>query len=220
MSSASGAAAAAAGANAVFVSTSRFKSAIALLNQTDVSKLTSVLTTLLNRMTERKGSGAVFNDTERNALKTALELSSEALDTFIGGCSYIWDQAAFYNLTPEKLELHLKEHDLIEEAIAVFKAVWAAGRLAYVNALRERTLGAPLVLKDIDWRLQITMANTTLANTKTLSSLLDLTLGEPDSGNSSGAPVEHLLIEFSKEQLTKLYDDLERVQVQLDNLAK
>lgn len=200
----------------VFAATSRFKAAVRLINQVDAGKLGKTASSILQRMTEQK-SGSLFTEAEADQLKAMLELTSDDLDTLVSGTSYIFDQAAFFNLSGDKLEPQLLEHSMGQASVDAFKAAWAEGRAAFTAALREKTLGAPQVLSAVDWRLQVTMAHSDLSKTKVLSSILDLTLGD---ASAPGAQPEHLLMELSKEQLSKLYADLERVQSQLDKITK
>ncbi len=199
-----------------FAATSRFKAAISIFNQLESPKLAKVATMILTRMTERK-SGSTFSETETEQLKAVLELSSSDVDIFVSGCSYVWDQAAFSNLSPDKLEPQLLEHGANQSAVDVMKSVWADGRVAFINALRERTLGAPQTLDAVNWRLQLTMSHKELSKTKAMSAILGLSLGDVSDPDKAQ---EQVLLEMSKDQLSQLYNDLERVQAQLDKITK
>lgn len=199
-----------------FVATTRFKEAVAMINHLDTVKLIKVAATILARMAEKK-SGSAFTEAEMEQLQEVLGISSSDVETLVAGSSYIFDQAAFNNLSPENLEPQLVSHGMEDTAAAAFKKVWGDGRAPFVSALRERTLGAPQTLDGVDWRLQLTMSSKDLSKTKTLSSVLDLKLG--DASRPDAAP-EHLVMELNMEQLMKLYNDLEKVQSQLDKITK
>lgn len=221
-----------------FVSTTRFKDAVRLLNQVELGKLEKVAATIATRLAERASQSA-FTSAEEEQLRALLELGQEDLDTLVAGISYIWEQAAYLNLSPEKLVAQLEEHTVSKDALAALAGVWAKQRLPFVSSLRERTLGAPAVVTDVDWRLQLTMAHQELSKTKVLSAVLDLTLApagtaaaastSSSSSSSSaegaaaagveGEVTERLLMELSKDELLRLYNDLERVQTQLDGLT-
>lgn len=183
---------------------------------------------------------------EREQLQTVFAPSSpDDLDIILTSISYILDQSAFSNLSADKLTAHLAEHALCEASTLAIAAVWRAQGPALIARLRDRVLGAPLVLADVDWRMQLTMAHGDLTKTKVLSAVLDLTLQDPsaaasaaDAAASAAADAEtgagegargglvaetgtqHVRLELDKDAMLKLFKELERVQSQLDQITK
>lgn len=193
----------------------RFKTAINLLNHADLKKLERIASTVITRLGNNKDE-SVFTDAENEQLRAMLDVNAEDLDIIVSGCSYIWDQAAFYNLTADKLASQLQEHSMSDAAVNVFGSVWAASKLAFINKLRSYTFGAPKVLSDVDWQLKLTTSHQDLSKTKVCNSVLNLQLS--DANDSS--KVDNILLEFSKEQLYELFNQLETVQSQLDHISK
>lgn len=145
-----------------------------------------------------------------------LGVSSDELATIISGSKYVWDQACFFNLSAEKLQHQLLENHMSEENATTFAQVWHKFRVPLVEKLREHTFGTPLALADLEWRLQVSMAHDKLSKTKHVNTILDLHLADP-SGAVEG---ENIQLEFNKEQLLELYENLEKIQAQVDKITK
>ena len=145
-----------------------------------------------------------------------LSLTPDDLTTVVSGSKYILDQACFFNLAAEKLHNQLVEHNMNEDQAAIFGKVWKKSRTPMVEMLREHSFGAPLALTNIDWRLQVSMAHDKLSKTKHVATVLDLHLADP----SGETPAESVLLEFNKEQLLELYENLELIQSQVDKITK
>jgi len=64
------------------------------------------------------------------------------------------------------------------------------------------------------------MAHGDLSKTKVLNAVLDLTLADADAAAGDHAGTEHLRMELDKEQMARLFQDLEKVQSQLDQITK
>ena len=114
-----------------------------------------------------------------------------------------------------------------------FGAVWAKKSGALHAALGARTLGGPKVLRGVAWDLQVAMAQAGAAHQKETSATFELTLADADAapveaqGGGAlvgGAPPpakgqEKVLLEFSHDELYAFFNQVERVQEQLDALA-
>ena len=174
-----------------------------------------IASTVLTRLTVNKDESA-FSDAESEQLRLMLNVSVEELDIIVWGCSYIWDQAAFYNLSPTNLASQLQEHGMTEAIVNVFGAVWASMKPAFMTTLRDYTFGAPKVLKDVDWRLQLTISHQSLAKTKVCNSILNISLGDANEKDVC----DDITLELSKSQLYELYKNLETIQSQLDQISK
>lgn len=186
------------------------------MNGIDKQKFPLVVSRIIAKFHEK--SGRVFTEKEEDQLKQLLGISSEQLDTFISGCSYIFDQAAYHNLTAEKLMGNLQSSTMDDTQAQLLAGIWGKERMKFINNLRDNTLGAPQVLDSVDWRLQLTMAQDGISQTKGLNAVLSLTLLDVDDTDKKNS--DTVTMELSKEDLKKLYEDLERVQHQLDQISK
>lgn len=190
----------------------RFKAAINSLNNTDENLVKKISTQVITSMINKKET--VFTESESEQLRELLSFNVEELDIFISGCNYIFDQAAFYGLSPNALASQLQEHEMTETMVTVFGHVWAAYRAQLTSKLRNDTFGAPKVLSDIDWKLQLTISHQDLAKTKVCNSILNLELHDVTEKKYN-----NVVLELAKPQLLELYQKLETVQSQLDQIA-
>ncbi|XP_055331441.1 COMM domain-containing protein 10-like [Paramacrobiotus metropolitanus] len=76
---------------------------------------------------------------------------------------------------------------------------------------------APKQLSDVNWKLNLQLSHSKMANTKTPNALVELSLGSSDCSTNT-AVSEKVVIEFSKEELVDFYHKLEEMQAQLDSL--
>lgn len=207
-----------------FSDTRRFKQALSLIGGVGGKKLRVVLSRVLahlsshdRRRDESAAAGdaaeadaeaaapssSIFTEAEEAEVRELLGLSAFELETVVDGSSYVFETAAYHDLSPEALRQSLEAAGLPALQATVFARGWAEGHDALVAHLGERQLGAPLILESVDWRLQMEV------DRRELRTVLRLGLGGDES----------LTAEFDGEQLQDLADQLERIQAQLDALA-
>lgn len=197
-----------------FVATSRFKVAIDLYNKMDQKPFDKIISTIAARHDPKTGM-AQFSPEELEQIKSLINAQTEELDIVMNCCSYIWDQCAFYNLSPEKLSNQLQSHDLAQPKAQTFAMVWSNTRGGFITALKDKRFGAPMVLNDIDWALKLTTSSQTLAKTKQLNCSMSLSLVDANEETKK----ESVELEFDMEQLLNFFDKLETIQQQLDSIS-
>jgi len=104
-----------------------------------------------------------------------------------------------------------------------------------VNKLKARTLGAPALLST-DYHLNIMMTDSNLNNLCEPTALFELSVSSGNNNNISVAPaaeteteadgtatlkgdVEKIALEFSHDELYKFFNQLEKIQSQMDQLS-
>jgi len=154
-------------------------------------------------------------------LKSSLGLNDVELSTVLEGCCYIFDSAAYHSLAPGALAQHLANANVKSEKAEAFSNVWKQQRDSFVGDLRKQTLGAPLVLDDVNWRLHLEMSTQDLHKNKNMSAVLQFVVSDPSSRSaSSGASAQQFIsTELSQAQLVELAEKLDVVQKQLDALT-
>lgn len=200
----------------IFTVTRRFKDAIALFNTLDVKLLMKVMTRVVAQLGSG-GVGAVFNAEEEEQLQEHLDISAAQLQTVLGGTAYVFEQAAYHAASAARLHHHLHEtHELDTAPAMAFGRVWTKASPAMLTRLQQHTLGAPAVLRDVDWRLQLTMSHQRLDRTKDINAVFDFVLGD---ASANSAHDECISVEATQTQVEALYESMERIQQQLDALT-
>lgn len=200
-----------------FVATSRFKIAIELYNKIPTNKFAKIITTIISRIQPTNGQ-VNFSEEELGQLKTLLGFNSEEIDITMSCTAYICDQSAYYNLSDAKLAKQLAEHQLDEQKAITFGQTWGTFKPNFLQQLKDKSFGAPLVLSDVDWKLNLTTSAKDLAKTKQLNGIMTLSL--KDANDEGSEKKEAVQLEFNQAQLFELFEKIEILQQQLDNIAK
>lgn len=196
----------------------RFKAAIELYNKLDPKQLGKIANTIVQRLNVKTGQPP-FSDAELEQLKATFNIQNEELDIVIACCGYIWDQAAFYNLSSEALSTQLTQHHLDESIATIFAYIWKNNRSQFIQQLHSKPFGTPMILDDIHWKLQLTTSSQHLSKTKQLNTLMTLSLVNANDYDDEQKKDE-LQLEFTNEQLIEFFKQLETVQQQLDRISK
>lgn len=190
-----------------FVQTKRFKDAMTVINGCDAGKFSMVATQIILRM-ERE-------DNEVARLTSVLAISSQDLQLIVNVSTYIYEQAAFKNLSAGKLKGHLDEGGMEEAQSTSIAKAWMDNKEPYLSKLRSHSLGAPGTLNRTDWRLQLNLGDQNLSKLKAPNALFNFNM----STAVKGGQTEDITVEFTQQQLEEFYDNLELIQGQLDGLT-
>jgi len=101
---------------------------------------------------------------------------------------------------------------------ATFAAVWSSESAALLARLRARPLGAPLVLTGTSWTLALGLGSSADTAVKTSTDVLDFALAAARPSGVTAAAA-HFSAQFSRAELLALFDKLDRVQQQIDELS-
>mmetsp|Transcript_17559 Transcript_17559/g.19756 ORF Transcript_17559/g.19756 Transcript_17559/m.19756 type:complete len:204 (+) Transcript_17559:36-647(+) len=200
----------------LFHQTKRFKEATDLINKIAAKKLPLLASRILDNLS-RKENGQVFSEKEQTKVLKLFSIAPLELDTIMDASSYIFEQAAYHNLNAQKLAGHLAAAGVAQPQAQAFGVAWDERREAFLTKLRNHTLGAPLVLNSVDWRLQLTMGQQTLTKTKDINTIINFGIGSADAEAKEG---EDLTVEMDHDALLNFYNSMEKIQSQLDAMSK
>ncbi|KAJ1527201.1 hypothetical protein ONE63_008732 [Megalurothrips usitatus] len=195
--------------------TSKFQDGIALINSIEPSKLRLLVNRIalfMQRDLSVKTSSP-FTEEEEAKLEKSLDLTTKDVQLVIDSANLILQQAAYHVIKPDILKNKLTEGiNLEEERATVIAAVWGANANSIVESLRKRSV-LPYQFADITWLLNIEVSSNKKSKLKEPIAVLELSLrGSDDSMN------QKVKLEMRKPELQQLYQNLEKIQTQLDAL--
>ena len=194
--------------------TDSFREAVVLINAIAAGKYRLLLERLLSKLHTR--AERAFTDAEESKLMAMLSVTRPQLDTILEASGFIFQQAAYQSVEPERLAELLGEMGVAQANAAAASSVWAAKGAAFVRKLKEASLGGPKVLAATDWHMHLMMSEAGLARLKDPSAVFELTLERPDKPDGEQ---ERIGVEFSHGELYDLFGKLETIQEQLDALG-
>ncbi|KAF0984404.1 hypothetical protein FDP41_000303 [Naegleria fowleri] len=206
-----------------FQNTEKFRTAVALMNSIDPPQL---FFKLLNHilLKHKASEGASFTEQERERLLETFPMikNDKQLVLLIDGCSYVFEQALYNTLNPEKLfqELIDSQSGISETHAQAFQEVWRKQGREYMNSAKEHTLGGPVKLDHFDWRLQMQISESDLSKMKIPNVLFEFTTLDYQKDRETNKPKEeNIVVEFTREELYGFFTKLEAIQNQLDKLS-
>ena len=204
-----------------FKISSRFISTASTINVISVDKFSKLLQRIIQKLHIR--DERLFTVEEETQLKTVFNLTDETLRLVIDVCCYIFEQAAFSGIGPEPLYETLLEAGIDELHSKVIGRLWAAEALNFINKLKSRTLGSKSLL-ETRYHMNLIMADSILSKQHEPTAIFEFTLSNPETNDTTNTTnntnnTEKLCAEFSHQELYGLFNDLERIQAQLDNLS-
>jgi len=189
---------------------------LALINRTD-EKFGAFAKHLLTSLTRKDKAAPAFTAEELTRLPRVLAVSAAEVDTVVEAATFIFEQAAYANISKD-FAAHLTAVKVSAGRAAAFANAWSEGRDAFLNKLRDTTLGTPHVLSDVQWRLQMTLSTDAVGRSKDVNAIVNFNLIDANRIGKADAK-DSVTAELSKESLTRLYDKLEVIQKQLDTLS-
>lgn len=231
------------------LSSSKFKIAYKLINSISIEKFPLFLNRILQKLhlkdvkyftdDEEEQLKLLFSHAVENA---ELNLDTE-LQIILNCISYIYEQAAFTSTGPEALYQLLLESGIDESHGKVFGKLWASEGSDYISKLKAQPLGYPSLI-GLDYHLNMVLGQNDLSKLQESTALYELTISKyqnqniEDSSNPNPTTTcpdnclvgstnvnndsfnqEKLCIEFSHTDLFSFFNQLERIQHQLDNMS-
>lgn len=193
----------------LFQATPSLKKAAALINNLENGKFARVLSRVVQKLHLKNAK--VFTSEEEEKLQGALQLDPKELELVINTTTFILQQAAYHLAKPSLLKSQLAAIGLAEEKIQVLIQGWSSQGKATVEKLRSSTF-YPKQLEEVNWRQNLTMAQTGRSKLKQPNALFEFVIKE-------GEEREKVQVEFTHEELYAFYSKLESIQDQLDSLA-
>ncbi len=200
----------------------QFEDVAKVCNLIEVGKFPLLLSKLLSKLHVKNLK--VFQEEEREQLRTIFRLGVQELDLVLNGCCFIFEQAAFTSTGPEPLVNVLQDAGFDEDHAKVVGKIWAEGAPSFVEKLKNRNLGAP-TLVDTDYHLNLTLGVHDLSRTQEPTAIFELSVTDPSKDSTLTSAhkdveggVEKVSLEFGHQELYEFFDQLESVQRQLDRL--
>ncbi|XP_065944582.1 COMM domain-containing protein 10 [Magallana gigas] len=193
------------------VATTAIKKAVVLINELDTSKFPLLLTRILSKLHLK--DERTFSEEEEEKLESSLSLTDGDLELVIHTLEFILHQAAYHTAKPGLLGQQLQQIELEEEKVKVIVDAWKNAAADVVTKLRQRTI-TPKRLEEINWRLNLQMAQSNKSKMKLPNAMFELKINDEDSEAK-----EKIRFEMTHDELYSFYNQLETIQKQLDNLG-
>eukprot|EP01100_Stratorugosa_tubuloviscum_P002346 TRINITY_DN1548_c0_g1_i1.p1 TRINITY_DN1548_c0_g1~~TRINITY_DN1548_c0_g1_i1.p1 ORF type:complete len:229 (-),score=83.12 TRINITY_DN1548_c0_g1_i1:67-699(-) len=202
----------------LFELTSKFRSCINMINSVDTAKLPLILIRIAQTLHLKEERS--FNEVEQEKLQQVTGLSETDVQLLIDGCSFILEQAAYYNVAANGLAHELKTAGLNQDKCAAFMKVWESEREKIVVDMREQTIQSK-VLDSVNWSMHLQMSQTIQSKMKSPSVILEFTTKSSNTNNLEKKlnENENFKIEFNHQQLFDFFQNLDKIQQQLDGLS-
>ncbi|XP_034242360.1 COMM domain-containing protein 10 [Thrips palmi] len=195
--------------------TPKFQKGVTLINSIEPAKLRLLLNRIATFMQRDsvKGISSPFTEDEESKLEKSLGLQLKDVRLVIDTASLILQQSAYHIIKPDSLKSKLIEDlKLEQERAAAVASVWESNASLIVESLRKRSV-LPYQFADMTWLLNVETSSDKISKRKEPVALLELLLQSGDSDNN-----RKVKLEMHKPQLQKLYQNLEKIQTQLDAL--
>ncbi|CAL7946101.1 unnamed protein product [Xylocopa violacea] len=188
--------------------TPRLEQGLKIANQVDNSKFRL----LINRICQALQSNVnpkIFSEEEEEKLLVSLDLKKDDLVCLLDAIISIYKQAVCNIIKPQLMESTLKDTFKIDDdKVQVFLNAWLTYGKSIIDHFRQMSI-FPVQVKDIDWCLNIQAASSTIKKDVRPMALVQLNLTEEEDSK--------LTVEFNKKELINLYQNLEKMQSQLDS---
>ncbi|XP_061172957.1 COMM domain-containing protein 10-like [Saccostrea echinata] len=191
--------------------TPAIKRAVVHINELDISKFPLLLTRILSKLHLK--DERTFSEEEEEKLQSSLSLSDTDLELVIHTLEFILHQAAYHTAKPGILGQQLQQLELEEEKVKVIVDAWKNTAADVVSKLRQRSI-TPKRLEEINWRLNLQMAQSSKAKMKLPNAMFELGISDENSENK-----EKIHFEMTHDELYSFYSQLETIQKQLDGLG-
>lgn len=235
------------GKQSVIPESERLTAAVALVNQVEARRLVQLLTRVVRGLHIK--NSRPFSPAEEEQLQKVLGLTASELGLVIESCSFIFERAAYFSLSPTRLGHELSQSlPVAEDQLAAFKHVWEHEREGLLDQLRHHSL-SPHQLDNIHWRLQLVVppalhqengvppssssSSTEVPTRKGRgeaqgskqhpipqpSAIFQLRIANANGLNEDGKAEEMVNVEFNHAELYSFFNKLEAIQEQLDALG-
>eukprot|EP01059_Diplonema_ambulator_P034384 TRINITY_DN7663_c1_g1_i1.p1 TRINITY_DN7663_c1_g1~~TRINITY_DN7663_c1_g1_i1.p1 ORF type:complete len:205 (+),score=31.07 TRINITY_DN7663_c1_g1_i1:146-760(+) len=178
-----------------------------------VDRLSGFCSRVLEVMTEG-GREPPFTEQEEKSL--AKKLKRDNVQGVVHAVEYIFEQFAYHSVTKESMEAALLDIGMTEEGVQGVGEAWGVSGKAYLNKVRNHTIGGPLVLTNISYDSQLHVSDVTGPKHEP-NAILQLHLSELDGG--SHVHDETVSIRFNHEQLYDFFKQIDHIQEQIDGIA-
>ncbi|XP_064608939.1 COMM domain-containing protein 10-like [Liolophura sinensis] len=195
----------------MFQATASIKKAVSIINEIDPPKFPLLLSRILQKLHLKDDSS--FTEDEEEKLQSTFKLPASDLQLLIEALEFFLQQAAYHTAKPAVLTQQLQQLEIEEEKVSVIVESWTNSGRDVVQKLREITM-APKQLTDVNWRLNLQMAQDNKTKMKMPNAQFELGIIHQDTQEK-----EKVRMEFTHDELFAFYNQLEKIQKQLDGLS-
>ncbi|GJQ77688.1 hypothetical protein Trydic_g12812 [Trypoxylus dichotomus] len=175
-----------------------------------INLLSNTQFSLLLRRTNESDGNDIVSEEEHKKLGEVLHIDLDSVNLLLQSLMHIWKQSLKVILKPTDLLQNLTEvlHFQSEKSEEFVKIWTEKVKLDYGDLEKQKKLDS------IAWEINLEAASCYEA--KELMPKARLQLNITDFVNDSKR--EHIILDLSEEQLTELYNTIEKVQTKLDNI--
>jgi len=159
---------------------------------------------------------AIFNENEQTQLQNVFKINGTELQSILDSCSFIFAQAGYFAINPEILVIQLEKSGVANAKARSFGQSWKEEAGEYMAKLRKKAI-VPLEADSIDWRLHLQIGQSNLYRLKEPTAILQVGLHTTSDIKEKSS--ENITMEFNHKELYELFEKLETIQEQLDNLG-
>lgn len=159
----------------------------------------------------------VFTPAENELLAISLETNINAINKLIDFIVNMF-KLVTYNITkPTSLENQLVNNlHMDEDKAKIFSNVWSNYAKSIVQKFKQDSV-YDFQLDDVNWMVNITTATDTEPQKFHPSAMIELKV---NNLSSSEVREDHVILNLSKEELTKFYDTLETINTRINSLQE
>ncbi|XP_046749592.1 COMM domain-containing protein 10 [Diprion similis] len=193
--------------------TPRLREGLDIIDRIDSGKL-RLLASRICQSLQTSVEGNVFSPSQEEKLSVSLGLNKTELSLLLDTTTLIYAQAAYYVVKPALMESDMKETFAIQnEKADVLVQIWATYAKSIVDELLQKSI-FPVQVTEINWNLNVQSSSTVMAKDMRSTVMLQVGLNDTSSKQSKSS----ITIETDKTGLLELYNNLEKIQSQLDSL--
>ena len=167
----------------------------------------------------------VFSEADTTQMRELFSLEAEQVDILLGGCNFIFEQAAYATTPPETLSVELIGAGVSEPHANAFAATWQAGAADVVRRLKDGAVLAPTHLTAVDWELCVGTAGSGGERGQSAHSVLQLELttqtppAAPSAAATPSSGQQKIHLRLGREGMVDLLGKLDQIQAQIDKLS-
>lgn len=186
------------------------------INKADSQKFPFVLNRIVQFLQTPSEAGRPFTSEEEERLISTLEgiENADDLQSVLETSTFILSQAVYHLTKPAVLQKDLIGIlQMTVEKAEAFASVWTNSAKGLVDKLRQKSI-QPVQLENVNWMLNVAASSSSKGVMNEPRAVIELEL--KDEGRPDGA--SSLIMDLNHKQLCELFDTLETIQTELDNL--
>lgn len=148
-----------------------------------MKKFQVILNLILDRKQQDETNSSLLTDAESTKLQNEFSIKPQQVSLMVDACSYVFEQALYLGISSKKVDAFVKQliqAGISEEHARCFGDVWKSFADEYIEKMRDKTLGGPLALKGVNWRLQVKVGQESMSKLKEPHALFEFVLGKPE----------------------------------------